>query len=386
MPSPSNRVKEIVPSKSLEIATMVLKLREDGHGVIGLHVGEADFDTPSSILKSTQKALSENKTKYDLVQGNLELRKSIAQRFNNLSQGNITAQNIILGNGSKHILYNVFQSLLNPGDEVIIPRPYWVTFPESVKLAGGIPKFASPSKGFQLDLDAIKEAVGPKTKAIVINSPNNPSGVIYPPHVLSQLLTLAKEKDFIIISDEAYEGFIYDKERPFSLYSLDKETINNTITVQSFSKTFSMTGFRIGYAVASNSWITHLKNLGGHQVGNICTFAQYGAIEALSLSEEEMQTYIRELQERRDLAFTLFSSLFDCFKPQGGFCLFPNVSKYIKEGRFTSSQSMAMEILEKTHVAVLPGEAFGLPDHIRLSFTPSKDDIKNAFQKIKDFL
>ncbi|MBG09318.1 MAG: aminotransferase class I and II [Halobacteriovoraceae bacterium] len=386
MPSPSDRIKEIVPSKSLEIALKVLKLREEGHDVIGLHVGEADFDTPSTIIKSTQKALSENKTKYDLVQGNLELRQSIAQRFNYLNQGSITPQNIILGNGSKHILYNIFQSLLNPGDEVIIPRPYWVTFPESVKLAGGVPRFVAPSKGFQLDLDGIREAVGPKTKALVINSPNNPSGVIYPPHILSQLLTLAKEHDFMIISDEAYEGFIYDGERPFSLYSLDKKALNNTITVQSFSKTFSMTGFRIGYAIASNSWVTHLKNLGGHQVGNICTFAQYGALEALSLSEGEMRPYVHELQERRDLAFNLFSSLFDCYKPQGGFCLFPNISKYIEEGRFTSSQSMALEILEKAHVAVLPGEAFGLPEHLRLSFTPSKDDIKNAFQKIKDFL
>ena len=386
MPSPSDRVKEIVPSKSLEIALKVLKLREEGHDVIGLHVGEADFNTPSSIIKSTQAALSENKTKYDLVQGNLELRNSIAQRFNKLNQSAITPQNIILGNGSKHILYNIFQSLLNPGDEVIIPRPYWVTFPESVKLAGGVPKFANPSKGFQLDIDVIKNLVGPKTKALIINSPNNPSGVIYPPHIMSQLLSLAKEHDFMVISDEAYEGFIYDGETPFSLASFDKEALKNTITVQSFSKTFSMTGFRIGYAIASTPWINHLKNLGGHQVGNVCTFSQYGALEALSLTEVELRPYVKELKERRDLAHNLFNSLFDCYKPQGGFCLFPNVSKYIEQGRFTSSQSMAMEILEKTHVAVLPGEAFGLAEHLRLSFTPSKDDIKNAFQKIKDFL
>ena len=147
-----------------------------------------------------------------------------------------------------------------------------------------------------------------------------------------------------------------------------------------------MTGFRIGYAIASIPWISHLKNLGGHQVGNICTFAQYGALSALSLTEVELHPYVKELEERRDLAFDLFSALFDCYKPQGGFFLFPNVSRYIEQGRFTSSQSMAMEILEKTHVAVLPGEAFGLAEHLRLSFTPSKDDIKNAFQKIKDFL
>ncbi|MEC7182248.1 MAG: aminotransferase class I/II-fold pyridoxal phosphate-dependent enzyme, partial [Bdellovibrionota bacterium] len=241
MPSPSDRVKEIVPSKSLEIALKVLKLREEGHDVIGLHVGEADFDTPSSVIKGTQAALSGNKTKYDLVQGNLELRNAIARRFNKLNQSSITPENIILGNGSKHILYNIFQSLLNPGDEVIIPRPYWVTFPESVKLAGGIPKFAAPSKGFQLDIDVVKDLIGPKTKAIVVNSPNNPSGAIYPVHILSQLLSLAKENDFMIISDEAYEGFIYDEETPFSLTSFDKETLNNTIAVQTFSKTFSMT-------------------------------------------------------------------------------------------------------------------------------------------------
>ena len=147
-----------------------------------------------------------------------------------------------------------------------------------------------------------------------------------------------------------------------------------------------MTGFRIGYAIASIPWINHLKNLGGHQVGNVCTFAQYGALRALSLTDVELRPYIQELKERRDLAFGLFSSLFNCYKPRGGFCLFPDVSNYVESGRFSSSQSMALKILEKTHVAVLPGEAFGLPEHLRLSFTPSKDDIKNAFQKIKDFL
>ena len=359
MPVPSDRIQKIVPSQSLDIALKVMRLREEGHNVLGLHVGEADFNTPPSIIESTQRALQDQKTKYDLVQGNLELRESIATRFNKKYQGQISSQNIILGNGSKHILYNIFQAILNPGDEVIIPKPYWVTFPESVKLAGGVPKFASPSKGFQLDIDVIKDLVGPKTKALVINSPNNPSGAIYPPHIMSQLLSLAKEHDFMVISDEAYEGFIYDDETPFSLASFDKKTLNNTITVQSFSKTFSMTGFRIGYAIASIPWINHLKNLGGHQVGNICTFAQYGALSALSLTEVEMRPYVKELKERRDLAHNLFSSLFNCNKPQGGFCLFPNVSSYIEQGRFSSSQSMAMEILEKTHVAVLPGKLLG---------------------------
>jgi len=386
MPNPSERIQQIVPSQSLEIALKVLKLREEGHKIVGLHVGEADFNTPPSILESTQQALRDNKTKYDLVQGNIKLREAIANRFNKLHLDQISSDNIILGNGSKHILYNLFQVLLNPGDEVIIPKPFWVTFPESVKLAGGVPKFVKPADNFQLDLDAIKEMIGPKTKALVINSPNNPSGVIYPPHIQLQLLSLAKEHDFIIISDEAYESFVYDKEKPFALASIDKEALNHTITVQSFSKTFSMTGYRVGYAIASPKWIQALKNLGGHQVGNICTFAQYGALEALSLSEKEMEKYKKELEERRNLAFRLFSSLFDCFKPQGGFCLFPDVSKYLNDEQFPSSLSLAMGILEKAHVAVLPGEAFGLPNHLRLSFTPSKEDIHDGFQKIKDFL
>ena len=200
---------------------------------------------------------------------------------------------------------------------MLIPKPFWVTFPESVRLAGGTPKFVEPGEALQLDLEAIKKSIGTKTKALIINSPNNPSGVLYPPHILKQLLSLAKEHDFMIISDEAYEGFIYDDEEHFSLASQGPETLNHLITVQSFSKTFSMTGFRIGYAIASPQWIDALKSLGGHQVGNVCTFAQYGALEALSLTDKEKQKYKTELQERRDLAFELCSDLFDCLKPQG---------------------------------------------------------------------
>ena len=248
--------------------------------------------------------MAENKTRYSLVEGIKELRTQIAEKVIRDNSIDAKYENIILANGSKHILYNIFQTIINPGDEVIVPAPYWVTFPESIKLAGGVPVIV-PSNNLQLDLSGIEAAITNKTKAIIINTPNNPSGEVFPKEDLEQILELAKKNNFYIIADEAYELLTFGNVPHISIASLSEDAFNRTLTVQSFSKSFCMTGFRIGYLVANKKIIAGMNKLQSHLSGNNCTFAQYGALAALSISQQELNIMIKDLESRRDLAYSL---------------------------------------------------------------------------------
>ncbi|MDC0255227.1 pyridoxal phosphate-dependent aminotransferase [Bacteriovoracales bacterium] len=376
----SKRVNSITPSKSIEFSSKVTLLKSQGKKILELNVGETDFKTPLPILEATQKALMENKTRYSPVDGIPELRDKIAENYNKFNQ-NISKDHVFIGSGSKHILYNIFQVICDDDDEVIIPSPYWVTFPETVKLAGGKPIFVDTIR-HQLDLTKIEKAITKKTKAILINSPNNPTGAVYPKEDLSELVHLAKKYDLFIISDEAYEKITYDSIEHSSISTLSEEAFKRTLTVQTFSKAYSMTGFRIGYLIAPLEIVNAIKKLQGHLSGNPCTFAQYGPIAALEMKKEELQENLLKLQRRRDLAYSLFSQIFDCQKPQGGLFLFLR----IKKGSFSSCEEMAEYILNNAGVALLPGKAFGVKNYLRLSFATSEETIKEAFKKIKEIL
>ncbi len=382
----ADRILAIEGSKSVGLSAIVEKLKSEGQDIIALNVGEPDFQTPKEIINATKQALLENKTRYSLVQGLVELRKALAKKLILESNLNVSENNILLGNGSKHILYNIFQSLLNPGDEVIIPLPFWVTFPESIKLAGGTPVSVESKDNFQLDFKKIESSINDKTKAILVNSPNNPTGVVYPKEDLLKLVELATKYDLTIIADDAYELLTYDAIKYIPIASLSEEAFNRTITVQSFSKSYCMTGFRIGYLVAPESFVNGVNKLQGHLTGNNCTFAQYGAIAALEMDKSILHNMVRALEKRRDLAFELFSKLFDCQKPQGAFYLFPSIKPYIDSGRFKDSEDLARYILKKAHVAVLPGSAFGMENYIRISFAPDDDKIIEAYERIRKVL
>jgi aspartate aminotransferase len=381
----THRIKNISPSKSVQLSSLVSDLKDQGENIISLNVGEADFETPWPIIQGTHKALSENKTRYGLVQGIVELRKKIADHFNKLHKIKVTKDHVLLGNGSKHILYSIFQTICNIGDEIIIPRPYWVTFPESVKLAGGRPIFVD-TVNHQLHIENIEKAITSKTKAILINSPNNPTGAIYSKKTLLELVALAKKNNLYIISDEAYERFSYDGLRPCNISSLSEDAFQRTITVQSFSKTYFMTGFRIGYLIGPIKLAQAVQKFQGHVTGNNCTFAQYGALAALEMDHKILDESLLILEKRRNLAYSLFSQLFDCLKPQGAFYLFPHIKKYIDKGYFKSCEEMAEYILKKAKVAVLPGRPFGMENHLRISFAVSEQNIKEAFLRIKELL
>ncbi|ATH08772.1 hypothetical protein BIY24_12685 [Halobacteriovorax marinus] len=382
----SNRVKSIEPSKSISLSAKIAELKEQGEDIIGLNVGEPDFATPAPIIEATIKALKENKTRYSLVQGLDQLRDGIAYYLNKKYNLNANKDHILLGNGSKHILYLIFQTLLNDGDEVIIPSPYWVTFPESVKLAGGVPKFVETLDNFQLDLNAIESAITDKTKVILINTPNNPTGAVYNEESLNKVVELAVKYDLKIVSDEAYEILTYNKVKHVNISSLSEEAFNRTLTVQSFSKSFCMTGFRIGYLCAEKSFIDDVNKLQGHLSGNNCTFAQYGALEALRLDAGLIRILTKELESRMKLAHQLFSEFFPIEKPDGAFYLFPNVTETIEKLGLKNSEELSLYILEKAKVAILPGIAFGKENHLRISFAQSREEIIEAHKRMKEVL
>ena len=381
----SRRIQNIEESQSIKLAKTLGQIQQQGKDVIPFYLGETDFPTPQVIIKATQKALEANQTRYSAVEGILELRQAIAHKLKRDCALPVNSENIFLGNGSKHILYNIFQTILNPGDEVLIPRPYWITFPESIKLAGGKALLVDTDQRHQLSMEKIRKALSPKTKAILINSPNNPTGVVYSKESLQALAQLALEKDFLIISDEAYEALTYEHFKAISIASLSKESFERTITVQSFSKTYSMTGFRLGYMVATTEFIKGVNKLQSHLSGNNCTFAQYGGLAALENHEEIISEILEEMNQRRQLALELATPLFKMEKPQGAFYLFADIRPYLSE-KIPDDKTFALSLLEKTGVALLPGSYFGSPGFLRISFTTSLKNLYTGFSLLKKFI
>jgi aspartate aminotransferase len=373
----SDKTQAIAGSKTVAFTTLIQQLRRQGEKIIDLAVGEPQFDTPVAVIDATKNALDAQETRYGPVNGLPELRARLATRFSGYE-----AENILLTNGSKQALYMIFQAICDPADEVIVPVPYWVSFIEQIKLAGGKPVPVA-TKDHQLNCEAIERAVTPRTKAILINSPNNPSGAVYPMADLQKIARLAADHNLFIVADEAYEAFVYDGCKLASLFDI-KAVRNRTIVTRSFSKSYSMTGFRIGYVAAHEQIITALSKIQSHLSGNVCTFAQYGALAALSLGRNLLSTRCSELQQRRDTAFQAVSKVFDCIKPQGAFYLFADVSAALK--RNESSEALARRLLKQAGVAVVAGEAFGMTKHLRISFAVSKKNLKAGLQRIAEVL
>jgi aspartate aminotransferase len=373
----SDRINLIEPSGTVHFTQLIQQLRRQGKDVIDLAVGEPPYDTPRAVIEATQQALAAGKTKYSPVAGLPELKSRLADQFDGYD-----ANNIIISNGSKQCLYAMFQVICNPSDEVIIPRPFWVSFPEQVKLAGGRPVFVDTCN-HQLDCEKIKRAITPKTRAILINSPNNPTGAVYPAEDLARIAEIALDKDLFLISDEAYRLFFYDKVKSSSLF--DIEDIRHLLIVtRSFSKNYGMTGFRIGYIAAPQEFIRAVAGLQSHMTGNVCTFAQWGSLKALDMNYHEQEAWRADMAYKRDYAYRQAAELFDCLKPQGAFYLFPDVTRHLKNG--LTSAEFAERLLETAGVAVVPGETFGMPGHIRISYAVSKDKLASGFDNIREAL
>lgn len=371
------RIGLVGESKTAHVFELARKLQAQGREIISLAVGEPEFDTPGPVVEATQQALADQVTRYGPVPGEEALRSRLAQNFKGF-----TAENIIVTNGAKQALYSLFQVLCDPGDEIIIPRPCWVSFTEQVKLAGGKPVLVDTAE-HQLDPDAIEEAITPRTRAILVNSPNNPTGAVYAADALSAVAQMAADRKLYLISDEAYHCFTYD-QRPHVAIAEVAPDRQQVITVRSFSKHYSMTGFRIGYVAAPAAVITALARLQSHSTGNVCSFGQYGALAALQMDQAIIEERRAILQRRRDMAYERASTMFNCVKAQGAFYLFPEVFHYLR--RNETSEDLAMLLLDKAGVAVVPGDAFHEPGHVRISFAVPGRTLARAFKKIKAVL
>ncbi|MFC1857492.1 pyridoxal phosphate-dependent aminotransferase [Thermodesulfobacteriota bacterium] len=373
----STRILNIETSQTAQFTPLIARLRKEGREIINFAVGEPHFDISMKIIGATKQALDDRKTRYGPVAGLPELKTRLAQDFEGYDE-----DNIVLSNGAKHALYSIFQAICNPGDEIIIPRPYWVSFPQQVKLAAGIPIFVD-TMDHLLDCEAIEHAISPKTKAILVNSPNNPTGAIYPKSALETIVRLACKHDLFIIADEAYDAFVYDGLESPSIFDFP-EARDRALITRSFSKRFGMTGYRVGYIAASKEIVKAIVKLQSHVTGNVCTFAQWGALAALSIETDLVSSWKSELQRKRDIAYRLASKLFDCRKPQGAFYLFPNVSMHLKKGE--TSENFVTRLLENAGVAVVPGEAFGTASHVRISYGVPEDLLVKGFENIAEAL
>lgn len=386
----AERVKQLTPSSTLAITAKAKALKAQGLDVIGLGAGEPDFNTPQHIIDAAVKSMNEGFTKYTPSGGLPQLKEQIIKKFKRDQGLDFQASEIIVTSGAKHALYTLFQVLLNEGDEVIIPTPFWVSYNEQVKLAGGVPVYVKglEENHFKISPEQLKEAITQKTKAVIINSPSNPTGVIYTEDELKALGDICLEKNILIISDEIYEKLIYDNNKHVSIAQISPELKAQTIIINGVSKSHSMTGWRIGYAAGDERIIKAMTNLASHSTSNPATPSQYGAIAAYDGPQDDVETMRKAFEERLNVAYEKLINIpgFSCVKPQGAFYLFPNVSEAMKKIGFKSVDDFAAALLEEALVAVVPGSGFGSPENIRLSYATSLDLLVKAIDRIDQYV
>ncbi|MGL4654311.1 MAG: pyridoxal phosphate-dependent aminotransferase [Sarcina sp.] len=378
-------------SLTLALTAKAAQMRNEGIDVISFGAGEPDFNTPKNVRDAAHTAIEEGKSKYTAASGLLELKNLVCEKFKKDNNLEYKPENIIISTGAKQCLTNVFTALLNPGDEVIIASPYWVSYPELISLADGVSIFANTSRenDFKLTAKDIEENITSNTKAIVINSPNNPTGAIYMKKELEEIADVCKKYDLYIISDEIYEKLNYDtKENPHvSIAELNDDAFARTIVINGFSKSHAMTGWRLGYAAASKEITRIMSTVQSHTTSNPNTITQYAGIEALDGDDKELNEMIEVFAKRRDLMVSLLSEIkeFNCINPKGAFYCFIDISK-IFNNNIKNSMDFAARLLEEKNVVVIPGSAFGKDNYIRLSYATSEENILRGLKRMKEFV
>ncbi len=384
----STWASNIAPSPTLAVDAKAKELKAAGEDVCGFGAGEPDFDTPEFIKEACIQALREGKTKYAPAPGIPALREALAEKYRNENGvAGVTSAQVVVSPGGKYSCYLAILAVISPGDEVVIPAPYWVSYPEMVKLAGGVPKtvFAGQESGFKITPAQLREAITPKTRLVIINSPSNPTGAIYSPEELQALTEVALEAGIYIMSDEIYEYLLYDGVKHVSPASFSKEAADSVITVSGFSKTFSMTGWRLGTLMAPLSIAKAVASLQSQTSSNATTFAQYGALAAMQNWDQSMAAVagMLEVFDRRRLR--LLDGLqaipgLECARAQGAFYLFPKMDSF-----GLSANDFAAKLLEEEKVAVVPGEGFGAPGYMRLSYATSDEVIEKGLERLARF-
>ncbi|MBR4891228.1 MAG: pyridoxal phosphate-dependent aminotransferase [Clostridia bacterium] len=389
----SDKVSKISPSSTLAIDTKFKQMKADGIDVVGFGTGEPDFDTPDYIKKAAIEAINEGKTKYTPASGTMELRKAICNKLLKENGLSYEPAQIVVSNGAKHALVNAFMAILNPGDEVIVPAPFWVSYPEMVKIADGVPVVIETKEEdeFKFTAEQFEKAITPKTRALVLNSPSNPTGMVYTEDELRAIAEVAVKHNIYIISDEIYEHLIYEGNH-VSIASFNEKIKDLTIIINGVSKTYAMTGWRIGYSACHIDIAKVMANLQSHAASNPNSIAQAATVAALSGGMEEIEKMKAEFKKRRDYMVERINSIpgVSCRTPHGAFYVVMNISKLkgktLGGRKILTSDDLANALLDKARVALVPCSGFGADDFVRWSYATSMENIIEGLNRLESFL
>jgi aspartate aminotransferase len=390
----SRRIQNMTPSATVELTAKVAELRRQGIDIIAFNVGEPDFNTPDHINEAAKKAIDEGFTKYTAVAGIQELREAICKKLKEDNNLEYTPKQISVSTGAKQALVNGVLTLCDLGDEVIIPTPCWVSYIEMVKLAESTPVLVPTDEknGFQLDMDRVKEAITDRTKAVILNTPNNPTGAVYSEEALKELADLAVKHDFYVFSDEVYEELVYDGYKHVSIASLSPDIKERVVIINGLSKAYAMTGWRLGYAAGPEKVIKGMNSLQGHMTSNTNSITQKAAVAALLGPKDTVEYMRKQFDERRKYLLQRLRNMegIECAEAKGAFYLMPNVSKLFGKRHnnkvIKDSFDIAGFLLEEAHIAVVPGAAFEAPDNIRISYSNSMENIKKGMDRMEKAL
>src|ERR1700677_2044913 len=384
----AERMKLITPSMTLAIDAKAKKLKDEGQDILNFGVGEPDFNTPQVICDAAKKAIDEGHHKYTPAAGTLELRKAIGQYLNREYKVTYEPSDIVVSGGAKHSLYNAFLALVNPGDEVLIPSPFWVSYPEQVKFAGGVPVYVDcpESAEFKLTPEALAAKITSKTKVLILNSPSNPTGAVVGRKAMEGIAELILKHKIWVVSDEIYSKLIYGEEH-VCFPSLSKEVAAQTILINGMSKAFAMTGWRIGDAAGPSKIMKAIADFQSHSTSNPTAIAQKASVAGLAMPDSEIQKMVSVFKTRRDIIVDGLNAIpgVKCLKPAGAFYVFPNVKGLLKPGRATSME-LSEYLLDKAKVAVTPGIAFGAEGYLRISYATSEKNILEGLKRIKEVI
>ena len=383
----AERIGKIGFSPTLAVSDLAGRMRAEGIDVLDFSAGQPDFPTPDSVKDAGKQAIDDNQTRYTATAGLVELRHAIAEHVHRELDVSYEPNQIVVSPGAKASLYFAFMTLLDPGDEVIVPTPYWTSYPEQIRLAGGEPTFVEcgPDQEFKLTPEQLAEAITPRSKVLLLNYPSNPTGACYDQAELAALAEVCARHDLWIVADEIYAKLVYDDRRFASLVQCGDEVRKRTLLIDGMSKTYSMTGWRIGYAVGPKEVISGMAKLQSHSTSNATSIAQWASIRALQMTSSDLAPRIREFQQRRDVVVDALRALpgVSCLRPGGAFYVFPNFAEWFRsQDKVRSGQELAKHLLEESRVAVVPGEAFGAPEHIRISYAISLDRVREGVQRI----
>ena len=390
----SRKAAQVKPSSTLAITAKAKELKAEGIDVVGFGAGEPDFNTPENINEAAIAAIKSGFTKYTPASGIAELKKAVSRKFEEFNGLHYGTDQIVISNGGKHSLTNIFQAIMNPGDEVIIPAPYWLTYPEIVKLCDGVPVYVYGTKdsGYKVTAKQIEDAITDKTKAVILNTPNNPTGMVYSEGELRAIADVAVKKDIYVVADEMYENLIYGDKKHVSIASLGEEIYKRTITCSGLSKSYSMTGWRIGYTGSSVEIAKLMGSIQSHQTSNPNSIAQKAALEALRGPQDVVTAMREEFDQRRKYMYERVSQmpLVDALEPEGAFYTFVDftdvLEKSYKGVRIGTASRVAEILIEDYKVAVVPCQDFGFDNFIRLSYAISMENIKKGLDRIEEFV